>query len=53
MKSVNIKQALPIIGIGILGYLHEFMISERPELLPTILFGLLLVIGVTRFFSRK
>ena len=41
-----------VLGMGILGYIHEFVISNEPELFPTILFGLMLVKGVTRIFQK-
>lgn len=41
-----------ILGMGILGYVHEFFISNSPELFPTILFGLMLVRGVTRIIQK-
>ena len=42
----KLKSSVPIIGIGILGYVHEFIISDKPELFPVILFGLIIIRGI-------
>ncbi|MBN2461536.1 MAG: hypothetical protein JXB60_08010 [Candidatus Cloacimonetes bacterium] len=52
MATKKINDIIPLLGIGILGYVHEFMISNRPELLPTILFGLLLAKGIAKIFEK-
>jgi hypothetical protein len=41
-----------VLGFGILGYVHEFVISNEPEIFPTLLFGLMLARGVTRIFQK-
>ena len=53
MISKRFSDGIPILGIGILGYVHEFVISNKPEILPTLLFSLLLVKGVTILFAKK
>ncbi len=53
MASRKISDSLPIIGIGILGYVHEFIISDKPEMFPTILFGLLLAKGIAKLFEKN
>lgn len=49
----NLKSSIPILGIGILGYLHEFIISDQAELFPLILFGLLIVKGITQIIVEN
>ncbi|MFC1887259.1 hypothetical protein ACFLYK_00445 [Candidatus Cloacimonadota bacterium] len=41
-----------ILDLGILDYVHEFVISDDPEIFPTILFGLMLARGVTRIIQK-
>ncbi len=53
MASKKITDAVPIIGIGILGFVHEFVISNDPEMFPSILFGLLLAKGITKLFEKR
>ncbi len=53
MASRKISDSIPIIGIGILGFVHEFLISSKPEMFPSILFGLLLAKGITKLFEKK
>jgi len=52
MASRKISDAVPIIGIGFLGFVHEFVISNRLEIFPIILFGLLLAKGITKLFEK-
>lgn len=47
------SDATIIIGLGILGYIHEFVISDSPEIFPTILFGLILAKGITKLFEKS
>jgi len=51
--SHRITDAIVILGFGILGYVHEFVISDKPELFPTILFGLMLARGITKIFEKS
>jgi len=51
--SQKISDAIVILGLGILGYVHEFVISDKPEIFPTILFGLMLAKGITKLFERS
>ena len=53
MISRRFSDGIPILGIGILGYIHEFVISIKPEILPTLLFSLLIVKGIAILFAKK
>ena len=53
MISRRFSDGIPILGIGIFGYVHEFVISIKPEILPTLLFSLLIVKGITILFAKK
>ncbi|MBL7033313.1 MAG: hypothetical protein ISR91_04135 [Candidatus Delongbacteria bacterium] len=52
MKT-NWGDAIPLAGIGILGVIHEFIISDAAEYFPLILFGLLIVKALELGFRKK
>ena len=47
------SEAIPWIGIGILGLVHEFFISEDAEVFPLVLFCLLIIKGLEAGFRKK
>ena len=53
MASNKLTDGLPFLGIAILGFVHEFVISERKEALPVILFGLIGIRGLARLFEKN
>ncbi len=53
MSKKKLNDIFPLLGIAILGYVHEFVISDKPELFPSILFGLLLAKGLTKLFEKQ
>ena len=53
MGSRKVSEGIPLLGIGVIGFLHEFVISDEPEFLPIILFGLLAIRGITKLFERN
>ena len=52
MASKKMSEAIPIAGIGVIGIIHEFVISEDAELFPLILFSLLIIRGIVRLFEK-
>lgn len=50
--SRKLSDGMILIGFGVLGYVHEFVISNEPEIFPTILFGLMLAKGFARIFEK-
>ena len=52
MSSNSKSEGITLLGIGVLGFVHEFVVSERAEYLPIILFALVAIRGVTKFFGR-
>ncbi len=51
-ESGKWSEAIPWIGIGVLGLVHEYVISAEAELFPIILFGLLIIKGLERGLRR-
>jgi len=52
MASKAISDGIVMSGLGIIGYVHEFVISNKAELLPIIIFGLLVIKGVQKIFGK-
>jgi hypothetical protein len=52
MASKKMSEGIPIAGIGLIGVIHEFVISEDAELFPLILFSLLIIRGIVRLFEK-
>lgn len=53
MASNRIAEGIPFLGIAILGFVHEFVISEQKEALPVILFGLIGIRGLAKLFEKN
>lgn len=53
MVSKKMSEGIPIAGIGLIGLIHEFVISSDAELFPIILFGLLIIKGIVRLFEKN
>ncbi len=51
--SERIGDGIPLVGIGIVGLVHEFAMSSGAELLPVVLFGLLVVKGVLTLAGKE
>jgi hypothetical protein len=51
--SFKWSDSLPLVGIGILGVIHEFVISDKAEALPLIIFFLLIIKGLEYGFKKK
>ena len=52
MASKKMSEGIPIAGIGLIGIIHEFVISHDAELFPIILFSLLVIKGIVRLFEK-
>ena len=52
MASKTISDGIVMSGFGVIGYVHEFVISNKAELLPVILFGLMVIKGIQRIFRK-
>ena len=52
MASKKMGEVIPIVGIGIIGLIHEFVISTDAELFPIILFSMLIIKGIVRLFEK-
>ncbi len=46
-------ESIPLVGIGVLGVIHEFIISDNTELFSLILFSLLIIKGLETGFRSK
>ena len=53
MDSRKMSDTVSLLGIDIDDLTHEFIISEKQEFLPIILFGLLATRGITKLFERN
>jgi hypothetical protein len=53
LTSNKITDGLLFLGIAIIGFVHEFVISEQKDALPVILFGLIGIRGLARLFEKK
>ncbi len=53
MLSKKMSDGIPIAGIGLIGLIHEFVISTNAELFPIILFSLLIIKGIVRLFEKN
>ena len=51
--SFKWSESIPLVGIGVLGLIHEFVISDNWELFSLILFCLLIIKGLETGFRRK
>ena len=51
--SFNWSDSIPVTGIGVLGLVHEFFISDRAEYFPLILFCLLIIKGLETGFRNS
>ena len=52
MPSRRRSEGITLLGVGILGFVHEFVISEDAEHMPIILFALVAIRGISKFFER-
>jgi len=53
LASNRFTDGIPFLGIAILGFVHEFVISEQKEALPVILFGLIGIRGLAKLFEKN
>ena len=51
--SFNWNDGVPLVGIGLLGLVSEFIISEQMELFPVILFCLVIFKGLESGLRRR
>ena len=52
MVSRKINTGMPLMGLGILGYVHEFVISNNAEFMPIIIFALVFIKGVAILLDK-
>ena len=52
MASKALSDGIVMSGFGILGYVHEFAISNKAELLPIVLFGLMFIKGAQKILGK-
>lgn len=52
MPSRRKSEGVTLLGVAILGFVHEFVISDEAEYLPIILFALVAIRGISKFVER-
>jgi hypothetical protein len=52
MVSERIGDGVPLVGIGVVGFIHEFALSSKAELLPVALFALLMIKGIMKLTGK-
>jgi hypothetical protein len=53
MTSKKVGEGLPLLGLGILGLVHEFVISDKAEVFAIIIFGAVAAKGISKLFEKK
>jgi len=53
MTSKKVGEGLPLLGLGILGFVHEFVISDKAEVFAIIIFAAVAVKGISKLFEKK
>ncbi len=52
MSKKAIEEGIILLAFGVLGFVHEFIISDEAELFPIILFGIISSKGITKFLGK-
>ncbi len=52
MASQQKSNGIILLGLGIIGNVHEFIISEESEILPVMLFSLMIIKGIMQLLGK-